>query len=231
MVGVAILLALTVASMAVVTAGVGSVVDDAAGSARSASVAEQFGSILPDTGSPGDRVGQLHVGGGTVRSVDRDVRIVGDGGVVFERNVGALVYEHRGRRVTAHAGAVLTGTARHARFSDPPNTVLAPRDRRRSIYLTLPVLTTSTPHDVGGDHRLDLAVNASTQTLTLPGGTYRIAIETTTPAPWNRWFSTRNLSIESDDLDGDGIPSVVATLPPTRAVYVVVIETGVTIRG
>lgn len=230
-VGVAILLAITVTSMAVLTAGVGSVVDDAASTARADHVADRFVTLLPDSGASGDRVGELRVGRGVVDTVDREIRLVRAGDIVFERAVNALVYEHRGARVVAHAGAVITGTGEDARFRDLPDAALTEGGAGRTAYVALPVFSTGSGDGLGTGARFDLAVSTTTTTLTLSGGSYRIAVETSSPTPWTRWFHKQRLETGRDDFDGDGIPSVVATIPDTRAVHVVVIDTEVRTRG
>jgi hypothetical protein len=53
-------------------------------------------------------------------------------------------------------------------------------------------------------------------------GHYRVAVETATPGPFERWFTERGATVERRDIDGDGVESVVATFDGRRTAYLVV---------
>jgi len=225
-VGVALLLALTVASMAVLTVGVGSVIDGAATGAQADRVADRFVTLLPGGHPAGARSGSLRLAGGDLATLDRQVRVLAGGSVVLERDADALVYRVGDRRVAALAGTVVTG---------PPGAATFVRDPQLSVaaavtYLAVPVVTTTPDRAVTSPVTLAVDVEATATRTTLSPARYRVAIETATPGPWRRWFADRGLETVTRDLDGDGVDSVVATLPATR-LEVVVIATEVRVHA
>ena len=54
------------------------------------------------------------------------------------------------------------------------------------------------------------------------GGGYAVAVETRTPAVWERWFDDVGATTTRRSLDGDDVPSVVARFPDVREAYVFV---------
>jgi hypothetical protein len=73
-----------------------------------------------------------------------------------------------------------------------------------------------------GDLRLRGSVTHRRRSL--PAGEYAVAVETTTPEPWSRWFAARGADVVRADVDGDGVESVVARYDGTRTAVVVVHE-------
>ncbi|MFB6104708.1 MAG: hypothetical protein ABEJ57_06450, partial [Halobacteriaceae archaeon] len=74
-VGVALLLAVTVTSMAVLTVGVGSVIDGAATGAQLEYVADRFQTLFPGATARDAASGPVRLTGGVLDTVDREVRI------------------------------------------------------------------------------------------------------------------------------------------------------------
>lgn len=229
-VGVAILLAVTVTAMALVTAGTGSILDGAVGGVQSERVADQFVSEFPGSSALESRDGDFRIRNGAVELVDRELRLLQGNGTVFERNVGAFVYRNGEHRVAAHAGAVVTGTESGAQFRDSPATALTTGNGSQAVYLLVPVFTSGSSHGFERSAGVGISVETTVDSVTV-GASDRVAVETTSIAPWERWFTRRNLSTATRDLDGDGIDSVVATFSTDRTVHLVIVETEVGLHG
>lgn len=226
-VGVALLLGVTVVAMAAVTAGVGSTVDSGVARADADRAADAFAALdaVSRTGPGTERV---EFADGELRSVERDVRVLDADGVVRHVRADALVFESGDRRVTYLAGSVVRGQPGSAWFvEDPP---IAVGDD--TLLVGVPKLGAPGSPDarsrsarsvaVGGRGRVALDVDVSHDRESLPADAYRLAVETTTPGPWERFFESLGATVESRDLDGDGTPSVVASFPGSRRLHLVV---------
>lgn len=230
-VGVAVLLALTMASVAVLTAGAGTVIDGAATGAAVDRVADRFTALLPGSTAAGANSGSVRVPTGAFETVGREVRLLDGGGIAREWAANAFVYTAGSRRVAAIAGAVVTGAPGAGTFTRGPPIGVGAVNGSSTVYLAVPTLTTAPSRDIDAATDLDLDVTTTSHTVSVPRGDYRIAVETVTPTPWRRWFTDRGLQTALRDLDGDGVQSVVATLPPGARIEVVVIRTAVTVDG
>jgi len=76
-----------------------------------------------------------------------------------------------------------------------------------------------------------LRTNVTHERTALGTGEYGIAIETTTPAPLERWFREQNATVSRRDFDGDGVESVVARYPGRREGYLVVHDVHLEVDG
>jgi hypothetical protein len=90
------------------------------------------------------------------------------------------------------------------------------------VLVGAPTVGASESVAVGGRGRVDLDVDVSHDRETLPAGAYRLAVETTTPRPWRAYFEALGATVETRDLDGDGVDSVVAEFPGGRRLHLVV---------
>ena len=219
-VGVALLLGIAVVSMAGITASVGALVQENAAGADAARVAEQFDAALAPVEATGVRRGRVAFARGTLRSEARDLRVLGRDGVDREVAVDALVFEAGDRRVTCLAGAILREDGEGARLIErPPFT--ASRERGGVLIVGAPRI--GTPAAVSGrEVSLTLRTNVTHERIDLGDGEYRLAIETRTPAAWERYFAEHGRETTRREFDGDGVGSVVATYEGTRTAYLVV---------
>ncbi|MFB6250097.1 MAG: flagellin-like protein [Halobellus sp.] len=219
-VGVAILLGLTVVAIGGLTATTGSIVEDGAASAAATRVASDLETALGP--SPGPRATTVALAAGSVRVVNRSVWVLDADGVVWAGHAGAIVYDDDGHRVTGFAGAVVRSDDRGDRVVAPSR--IAPANG--TLYLGVPVLNASGADGVAtGGHRLSvtLRTDARTERIDLPRSTYRVAVETATPAAWERHLRERGATATTRrDIDGDGVTAVVAAFPSQRTAHLVV---------
>ncbi|NHN42222.1 type IV pilin [Halorubellus sp. JP-L1] len=223
-VGVALLLGVTVVAMAAVTAGVGSTVDSGVARADADRAADAFADVdaVSRTGPGTERVAFAD---GHLSTVERDVRVLdGDGDVVRRVRSDALVFEAGDRRVAYLAGAVVRGNAGNAWLVEDPPIAVGEDD----LLVGAPALGPDASsgargeYAVGGRGRASLAVDVEHDRETLPADAYRLAVETTTPGPWRRYFESLGATVDTRDVDGDGVESVVASFPGSRRLHLVV---------
>jgi flagellin-like protein len=220
-VGVALLLGITVVALAALTAGVGSVVQDTAASADAARVADGFERALRPVETTGTRQGQVTFSDGRLRTVERDLRVIG-GGDTRRVAVDALVYEAGDRRVGFLAGAVLQGRGEGARIHRRPP-ITASRGSGGVLVVGAPRLNASGTAVAGSAGAVGLRTAVTHERIALGRGRYRVAVETPTPAAWRRTFRELNATVlPSRDFDGDGVDSVVARFPGERTAYLVI---------
>ena len=218
-VGVALLLALTVVAVGGLTATAGSIVDDGATTAAATRVGSDLATALgPDRDDPET---SIEVTDGTIRVVNRSVWLLDDETVVWAGHAGAVVYTDGDRRVTGFAGAVVRHDGDRSRMVAPSR--IAPA--ADSLYVGVPVLNATGADGIAtGDRRLSVTLRTDAETAreTLPADDYRIAVETPTPAAWERHFAERGAETTRQDIDGDGVPSVVTSWDGDRTVHLVV---------
>ena len=218
-VGVALLLALTVVAVGGLTATAGSIVGDGATTAATTRVGSDLAAALgPDRDDPETAI---EVTSGTIRVVNRSVWLLEDEGVVWAGHAGAVVYTDGDQRVTGFAGAVVRRDGDRSRMVAPSR--IAPAGD--SLYVGVPVLNATGADGIAtGDRRLAVTLRTDTETAreTLPAGDYRIGVETRNPAAWERHFADRGATTTRRDIDGDGVPSVVASFDGARTVHLVV---------
>lgn len=218
-VGVALLLGITVLAVGGLTATAGSIVEDGSASAAATRVGDDFETALGP--APGDRETTVELATGTIQVVNRTVWLLDDEGVVWAGHAGAIVYADGGQRVTGFAGAVVQSDDRGSRVVAPSR--VAPANG--TLYVGVPVLNASGADGVStGNHRLavTLETDGDAARQRLPIADYRLGIETSTPAAWERHLRDRGATTTRRDFDGDGVPSVVASFEGERAVHLVV---------
>jgi hypothetical protein len=217
-VGVAILLAVTVVSMSALTVAVGSVVEEGASEAEARGVAASMDAALDaERHGPHERTVTLHEG--RLRTVERSVRVLDGDRVAFQRQVGGLVFVAGDRQVRYAAGATVRDTGTGASFHTSPS--LSVRDT--TLFVGVPTLD-APAISVDGPGTVTLRTNVTHDRRRLTGRGYAIAVETRTPAVWERWFDDVGATTTRRSFDGDDVPSVVARFPDVRDVYVFVHE-------
>jgi hypothetical protein len=245
-IGVALLIGVTVASMGVITAGMGVVVEDHARTIEADGVETALTTAIEDTASPGHHRTRLPVSSGRVETVERSVRIGTDGGWTRrEANGIRYVSESGTRRVETVAGTVVRGDGRTARVTRDPSLLVS----EEIVAFTLPVIR-GTEHVAvsgagaesvsGGGSRagggLVLETTVHHERRELDGDTFRVAIETPAPAALERAFErlieTAGVegTVESTTFPGDTHPSVVATIEGERAGHLLVREVDLEVR-
>lgn len=221
-VGVALLLGMTVVSLGLLTAGIGTVVDDNAARADARRVAIGFESALRPVEVTGAYRGEIAFADGTLSTVERDLRVLQGNRVIERVSVGALVFESGTRRTTYLAGAIVRGKEEAAWLATPPP-MTASRGTGAVGVLVVGAPTLGGRVSVSGSGGVVVALvtNVTHDRTDLGEGVFRVAIETTTPEAWERFFSDRGARITRQDFDGDGVPSVVAAFPGRRQAYLV----------
>lgn len=223
-VGVAILLGVTVMALGALTAGIGTVVQQNAAGADAARVADGFDSALRPVETTGVRRGRVAFSSGQLRVVERDLRVINDT-ATRRVAVDALVYESGQRRVVFLAGAIVRGDGAGARVVRAPPLV-ASRGSGGVLVVGAPRLDAAAVGVSGSDgvERV-LRTNVSHERTRLGTGRYRLAVETATPAAWRTALSEAGGEVvDVRDIDGDGVPSVIARFPGRRVAYLVVHE-------
>ncbi|MEE6211189.1 type IV pilin [Salarchaeum sp. III] len=225
-VGVAILLGLTVLALGAVTASVGSLVDTNAAAADANRVASDLATTVQPVRTTGVRVGTLAFTDGHLDTVERSIRVLDGSEVVLERPANALVFEAGAYTATTLGGAVTLGRNEGGRFvREPPITA-----DESVLVVGLPVID-GTVVAAGENKRVRLRTRVTHTKRDLGTGTFGVAVETTRPGPWKRFFAAANATVSARDFDGDGVASVVARFPGERAGYVVVHRVEVSRRG
>jgi len=215
-IGVAILLAVTVVSMSALTVAVGSVVEEGASEAEARDAAASMDAAL-DAERHGSHERPLTLHEGRLRTVERSVRVLDGTQIAFERSVGGLVFTAGDRQVRYAAGATVRDTGTGAFLHTPPSLSL----RNGTLFVGVSVLDAPAVA-VDGPGTVTLRTNVTHDRRHLTGRGYAVAIETRTPAVWERWFDDMGVTTTRRSFDGDDVPSVVARFPDVRDVYVFV---------
>lgn len=222
-VGVALLLAMTVVGIGVLTAAAGTALQGGVAAGESARVADALDDSLDPAAGANRGESTVRLSGGTLRVTNRTVRLLNDSAVVWTAHAGGIAYEtgDGSRRVAYHAGAVTTGHAGVGRMDATP----AVEPANGTLYVGVPVLNATGSDSVsalGTSVDVTVRTNATHETRTLPENRYRVAVETAAPGPWERYFRDRGATTTRRDFDGDGVASVVAAFPGRRSVRLVV---------
>jgi len=218
-VGVALMLGLTVLALGAITASVGTVFDAQTATADAQRVAHDLDAALQPLEQTGPATGHLAFGDGRLTTAPRQLRVFQNGSVTAEEDVGAVIFTAEDRRVAFIAGGIVRGQETGAWLSRDPS-VAASRDGG-VIVVSAPSLN-ATHQTVAGGGEATLATNVSHDQANLGRGSFEVAIETETPAAFERYFDREGVPTERRDVDGDGIPSIVASYPGTRRGYLVV---------
>lgn len=219
-VGVAILLAITMVSLGLLTASVGVVLDDSADAVDADRVATDLDNSLEPVAATGVDDGQVSFVDGRLRVVDRDLRVLNDSGVVYHSQIGAVVFETGTTRVSFAGGLIATGADGGAtRYADPPiaaseETLLIGAVRLNATGADQITADTATT--------VPLRTDVTHDRRALADGAYRIAVETATPRPWSQYFESTGAETTRRRFDGDDHESVVGQYDGDRAAYLVV---------
>jgi hypothetical protein len=233
-VGVAVLLGLTVVSLGVLTAGIGTVVEENAASADAARVADGLSTGLEPVERTGRSRASLAFTDGRVTTVERDIRIIDGTRTVRRLEADALVWTGGGGRVAYVAGAVVRGEPGRADLHAPPP-ITASRDAADGGVLVVGAARLGADADrtvtAGGGTTVPLRTNVSHERTDLGVSRFRVAVETETPGALATYFREQGATVSRRDIDGDGVPSVVATYPGQRRAYLVVHDLNLSIGG
>jgi hypothetical protein len=219
-IGVAVLLAATMLSLATLTAGVGVVIEDTAAAADAGRVAADLDSSLEPVAATGHQRGRVSFTDGQLRVVERTLRVLDADGEVFRTDVDALVFTAGESRVAFVAGMVVRGSAGNAAV----HTVPPVASGEGVLLVGVARLNASGPDTVSATHptTVPLRTTVTHERRSLGEGEFRVAVETATPGPWERHFLERGATPTRRDFDGDGVPSVVGAYPGNRTGYLVV---------
>jgi hypothetical protein len=216
-IGVVLMLGITVVALAALTAGVGSTVDSGVARADADRAADAF-SALDAVSRTGPGTERVAFADGSIETVERELRVLDDDGVVRRIDVNALVFTAGNREVRYLAGAVVRGRPDRAWLvEDPPIATGS-----STVLVGAPELDADEQIAIDGSGHVDLAVDVSHDRETLPADAYRVAIETETVDAWTRYFERLGATVETRDFDGDGVESVVAAFPGQRTLHLVV---------
>ncbi|WP_276270832.1 DUF7289 family protein [Haloarcula litorea] len=224
-VGVVLLLGITAVALGGLTALVGSVVDAQTEAADGARVASALDDELRPTQQTGPGRVRLRFSEGRVETVQRDLRLLAPSGVVERVPVGALVYGSGSTRVAAVGGAVVRGRPGNAWLvRGPPVTVT--RDEDALVVGAVALNESGVAVAGSGGVTVTVRTNVTHHHRRLPRRDYRVALETATPGPVARHFDRVGADTRTVDLDGDGVPSVVASVEGRQRVELVVHAVG-----
>jgi len=229
-VGVALLLGITAVALGTLTVAVGELVESGTASADAARVADELDAAIQPVETTGPHAGKVHFAGGSLGSVDRDVRVLENGSVVASYSAGGLVFKSGDRRVASVAGAVVRGRPGAGWFSARPPIFAS--DRSAVLVVGVPRLGVDHAAVAGrGTTTVTLRSNVSHARTDLGEGNFAVAVETATPHPFERYFESQNATVSRQHLDGDGVGSVVAEYPGRRQGYLVVHNLSLEVAG
>ncbi|WP_226012196.1 DUF7289 family protein [Halomicrobium salinisoli] len=217
-VGVVLLLGLTAIAMGGLTAAVGTIVDEQTANADATRVASDMGNALRPVETTGHREGSVTFGSGRLSVKDRELRVMNDSGTIETVETDALVFEAGDRRVASVAGAVARGREGNAWLVDDPPITSGPD------VLVVGAARLNGTGGVGGTDGVTttLETNVSHDRRSLGDGEYRIAVETATPGPFERYAEERGVSSTIGDPDDDGVPSVILDYGDRTRTYLVI---------
>jgi len=219
-VGVVLLLGITAIALGGLTSVVGTVVDGQSGAADEARVASALAEGLRPAEQTGPNRVRVQFSEGRLRTVDRQLRILNPAGIVRERAIGGLVYSSGANRVAFVGGGIVRGTPDNAWLvRSPPVTVT--RDNDTLVVGAASVGESGAAVGGSGGVTTRLRTNVTHEHERLASDQYRVAVETTTPAPLERQFESVDAGTTVTDIDGDGVPSVVASVSGTQRLHLV----------
>ncbi|WP_328765183.1 DUF7289 family protein [Haloarcula rubra] len=229
-VGVVLLLGITAVALGSLTAVVGSVVDGQTAAADEARVASALEERLRPVEQTGWNRVRVRFSEGRLTTVERDLRILGPGGVQRRIDVGGLVYTSGTSRVAFVGGSIVRGTPGNAwQVRAPPVTVT--RDER-TLVVGAPTLNESGATVSGsGGVTARIRTNVTHEHDRLASADYAVAIESATPEPMARYFRRVGARTSVRDVDGDGVPSVVANVDGRQTLHLVVHEMHAEVAG
>mgnify|MGYP006285234297 CR=1 FL=1 len=229
-VGIVLLLGITTIALGGLATVVGSVVDGQTATADEARVANTLDSELRPVAGTGPDGLRVSFSEGRLFTVDRELRILNATGTRREIDVGGLVYTSGTNRVGFVGGAVVRGHPGNAwRVRGPPLTVT----RDNSTLVVGAVALGESGRSVSGTGGVTarLRTNVTHSHESLASDDYRLAIETATPEPMRRHFGERGAETTVVDIDGDGVPSVVAGVDGQQELELVVHDVRLEVDG
>lgn len=221
-VGVALLLGIVIISMSVLIAGAGILVERQAASADATRMAAGLDSALSSVETTGVHREQLSFSSGTLQPVDRQLRILDGATVVRSVDVDALVFTTENHRVAFVGGAIVRGHPGNAWLYTEPLITASVGDSGGVLIVSVSRINTTDSVSGTGGVTTTLRMNVTHRREFIGNGTYSVAIESTTPEPFVRYFTEQGRTVERRDLDGDGIESVIVTYKGRRATYLVI---------
>jgi hypothetical protein len=215
------LLGATVVALGVLTASVGTVVENHAARADADRVATGLEDAIRPVETTGVRTSEVRFAEGSLSTVERDLRVRSGGTTVAAVAVDGLVFESGDRRVRSVAGAVVRGRDDAAWTVDPPPVT---GSERTGVLVVGAAKLNAGSVSVGGRRvTAQLTTNVTHSRRSLGTDQFAVAVETTVPAAFERALRERGASsVDRRHFDGDGVPSVVAEFPGTRTAYLVV---------
>lgn len=220
-VGFALMLGLGVLALGTLTVSIGHVVDAQAGNADTSRVADSMADTVQATDRTGPADHRLTFAAGQLHTERRTLRILENGTVIQELDVGVLVFERGDRRVAGLAGAVVRTSGQSAWLvTDPP---IVGSETNAVLVVGAPVVEADGVA-VSGRRGITahLQTNVSHARTDLGSGRYAVAIETATPDAFEGYFQRQNATTSTRTFAGDDHQSIVATYPGIRTGYLVV---------
>ena len=219
-VGVALLLAASAIALGTLTMGVGQLMESRAADADAQRVATGMAEAIRPRQTTGYASDRVRFTDGRLETVQREVRVYRNGSAVGTYDTMALRYESGEQRVAFVGGAIVR---RHGGSSwlvrEPP---IAGSVTREVLLVGLSHLQAS---DVAvgttGQTSVPIRTNVSHDREDLGTGTFAVGIETRAVDAFRRYFDERDVPTAVEDVDGDGIPSVLARFRGDRRAYLV----------
>ncbi|MBX0302234.1 DUF7289 family protein [Haloarcula salinisoli] len=229
-VGIVLLLGITTIALGGLTTVVGSIIDGQTATADERRVANALDSEFRPVEQTGPNRVDVQFSEGELATVDRQLRILNTSGVRREVDIGGLVYTSGANRVGFVGGAITRGKPGNAWLvRGSPVTVTRDTDTLVVGAVTLGERGSTVSGSGGVTARL--RTNVTHNRTALPRADYRIAIETATPDPVARYLRERGLSTSTRDIDGDGVPSVIAGVAGQQELQLVVHRTNTEVTG
>ncbi|WP_324663307.1 DUF7289 family protein [Haloarcula sediminis] len=229
-VGIVLLLGITTVALGGLTTVVGGIIDGQTATADERRVATALDREFRPVERTGPNRVDVRFSEGRLTTVDRELRVLNASGVQREVDIGGLVYTSGANRVSFVSGAVVRGKPGKAWLvRGPPVTVTRDNDTVLVGAVTLGERGVAVGGSGGVTARL--RTNVTHDRTALPRADYRVAIETATPDALARHLRERDLTTARRDIDGDGVPSVVASVEGTQELQLVVHRTNTEVAG
>lgn len=220
-VGIVLLLGITTVALGGLTTVVGDVIDGQTATADERRVASTLDSQLRPVEGTGPNRALVRFSEGQLGTVDRQFRVLTDSGVQRRLDTGGLVYTSAANRVGFVGGAVVRGEPGSAwSVRGPPVTVT--RDNGTLVVGAVALGASETVVSGTGGVTARLRTNVTHDRTQFPEANYRVAIETATPDALARYLHDREIATTTRDIDGDGVPSVVASVRGRQTLQLVV---------
>lgn len=217
-VGTVLMIGLTMIALAGLTAAVGGIVDDQTSRADVARVASDLDAAIQPVASTGYRPADVTFTDGTLRTVDRQIRIFNETTLLVTVDADAIVFERENRRVAVTAGAIVRGSSGGGWLERVPPITAG----QNVLVVGAPRLNGSGSAGANGAVTVPVTTNTSHERRSLGNDSYRVAIETRTPGAFEEFADDRGAAFDVRHVDGDEIPSAVLEFDGTRRGYLVV---------